>query len=158
MLLGGSKVLQDSIRPGNVSARHLQQLNLIFSSTDSVVKVASSSPPECANLPSRFLPILVDRIVEFIYTGTYTTERDLEPMLIRHATTFPEGMKPTSYHQPNLDGAKFHMHLCGLAEELEFSSLYQHAHKKIAYLITIPYVQSLYLANLLDAAFAPQDS
>jgi hypothetical protein len=50
------------------------------------------------------------------------------------------------------------MHMCALGEDLKFASLYQYAHKNMVDLITASYVRPLYLADLVDAAFAPNDS
>jgi hypothetical protein len=50
------------------------------------------------------------------------------------------------------------MHMCAVGEDLKFASLHQYAHKNMVDLITASYVRPLYLADLVDAAFAPNDS
>jgi hypothetical protein len=102
-------------------------------------------------LPLKFHPILVDRIVEFIYTGTYDPGND-----IRHAAHVPDG--DISSDHSDLEGAKFHLHMYSLAETLEFSTLQAHAHQRLAdQLIYSPFLPTA-LANFVDAAFAPRDS
>jgi hypothetical protein len=127
---------------------------------DSVLKVPNSNPPNFVNLAPKYLPILVDRVVEFIYIGNYalwSTEKNNESMLIHHATGYPDGICGASYPQPKLIGAKFHMTMCDLTEDLQFTSLYEHAHKKMVDHVTVKFMRPS-LADLVDAAFAPKDS
>jgi hypothetical protein len=130
--------------------------------SDSTTKVAASAPASnFVNLTPKYLPILVDKVVEFIYTGDYTVLTEGSPdqsMLLQHATGFRNGKQPASSSQPELFGAKFHMHMGALAEDFKFPSLYEHAHKNMVDLLTASYVRPLYLASLVDAAFAPHDS
>ncbi|KAH4417155.1 hypothetical protein HBH92_063200 [Parastagonospora nodorum] len=137
MLLGGSKKLQNSIFPGDTS---------------------SSTPAASVDLPATLHPVLMDRVIEFIYTGTYADSEFPELRLIQNATSFPEGSEAVSFARPDLVGAKFHMHMCAVAEELEFPSLYALAHNKMADLVAGQFVLPFRLAELVGAAFAPRDS
>jgi len=122
------------------------------------VKTSSSTPAASVDLPATFHPVLMDRVVEFIYTGTYAEHEFVELRLIQNATSFPGDSEAKSFARPDLDGAKLHMHMCAVAEELEFPSLYALAHSKMADLVVGCFVLPLPLAELVGAAFAPRDS
>jgi hypothetical protein len=122
------------------------------------VKTSSSTPAASVDLPATFHPVLMDRVVEFIYTGTYADSEFPELRLIQNVTSFPEDSEAVSFARPDLVSAKFHMHMCAVAEELKSPSSYALAHNEMADLVAGQFVLPFRLAELVGAAFAPEDS
>lgn len=99
------------------------------------MKTSSSTPAASVDLTATFHPVLVDRVVKFIYTSTYADNEFAKLRFIQNAASFPRDFEAKSFARPDLVGTKFHMHMCAVAEELEFPSLYAFAHSKIADLV-----------------------
>jgi hypothetical protein len=102
-------------------------------------------------MPAAINPVLVDRVVEFAYTGIYTPGKDL-----RYATHVQYGFKCDEI--ADLEGPKFHLHMYNLAELLEFSTLMAHAHQRIADLLTFNFIAPTELAEFVNLTFAPPGS
>jgi len=58
-----------------------------------------------------------------------------------------------AHARPDLDGAKFHLHMCALAEELEYAALYAFAHRKLTDLLIANIIVPEKFVSLVDAAF-----
>jgi hypothetical protein len=122
------------------------------------VKTSSGTPAASVDLPATFHPVLMDRVVEFIYNGTYADSEFPELRLIQNATSFPGDSEAVSFARPDLVSAKFHMNMCAVAEELKFPSSYALAHNEMADLVAGQFVLPFRLAELVKAACAPRDS
>lgn len=121
MLIGGSKMLQDGLFPDD--ALH-------------------PDPPKQVNLPPNFHPILVDRIVNFIYTSDYafdpsnlrSTSRLTHENFKFHNSTFMPPINPPTPAMIALAGIHdfmFHFHMYSLGEALQYASLKSAAHAKL---------------------------
>ncbi|KAF1845755.1 uncharacterized protein K460DRAFT_284625 [Cucurbitaria berberidis CBS 394.84] len=136
MLIGGPKMLQEGLYPGGAP-------NL--------------SPPTLVNLPPHFHPMLVDRIVCFLYRGSYSIDNFSTTAPLPHATHAPDSSSPEAYRIPNLPNHMFHLHMYALAEELEYDALLSAAHAKLYQLVTYRFTPQ-HLKELVDATFAPLGS
>jgi len=97
----------------------------------------------------------VDRFVTFLYTGRYAEDTKSVPRILNHATHIPSPSTPESYDIPDLDTPTFHLHMCALAEDLEYPALYDYAHRQLSIvLIKLQFLNPAILANVIAAAFA----
>ncbi|KAI4624924.1 uncharacterized protein J4E87_005405 [Alternaria ethzedia] len=146
MLIGGPKALQEGLFPGGATI---------------------PNPPEFVNLPPHFHPILMDRIVNFIYTSDYLVVRDGSKQLIQknfkfyHATVIPDVNPPTAATTALVDihDYTFHLHMYALAEELDYDALKSAAHTKLVQLfITVRNETPSAIKDAINATFAPLGS
>ncbi|KAH6866699.1 transmembrane adaptor Erv26-domain-containing protein [Alternaria rosae] len=125
------------------------------------------NPPEFVNLPPHFHPILVDRIVNFIYTSDYLVVQDGTKQLIQknfkfyHATVVPDINPPTAATTALVDihDCTFHLHMYALAEELEYDALKSAAHTKLVQLfVNVRNETPSAIKDAINATFAPLGS
>ncbi|KAF1836578.1 hypothetical protein BDW02DRAFT_493360 [Decorospora gaudefroyi] len=144
LLIGGSKMLQEGVFPGGTMP---------------------PSPPTFVHLPERFHPILVDRIVSFIYTSDYAfgprgvghvlEQKDFE---FKNATLIPDGSSPTAATPTlvGIHGFAFHFRIYALAEEMEYDALKSAAHHKLVNILVQQHKKSPFLLKeLVNVTFAP---
>jgi len=75
---------------------------------------------------------MVDRLIEFIYTGTYTLDQGGQATLLRHHSKLPRGLTSASYPM-NLESAlEFHMKMYNMGKNLQYQSLVAISHTKMA--------------------------
>ncbi|CBX90318.1 hypothetical protein IAQ61_001813 [Plenodomus lingam] len=125
MLIGGAKTLQDEL----------------FSSD-----ALRSDPPKHVILPPHFHPILMDRIVNFIYTSDYTistsrakpiTKLSAQNFTFHNATFIPpiEPPTPAMIALAGIQDCIFHLHIYHLGEDLQYPSLKSAAYAKLTDLL-----------------------
>jgi hypothetical protein len=91
MILGHSKTLQEYIFPGEVSFTHSYRgLELSFAVANKILQVPNPSPPTFVDLPPSFLPIVVDRLVNFLYRYNYSSPSEFAPSIPKHAAVHGE--------------------------------------------------------------------
>ncbi|KAK1919667.1 hypothetical protein P3342_001960 [Pyrenophora teres f. teres] len=105
------------------------------------------SQPEFLNLPAHFHPILIDRIVDFIYTSDYhfcpadddVTKLKQKDFVFHHATLLPAINANKSAMAAALVGIRdyeFHLRMYALAEELDWDALKSAAYAKLSVPLT----------------------
>jgi hypothetical protein len=98
-------------------------------------------------MPAAYNVVLLDRVVEFMYTDVYTPGTSL-----RYATDILNGFK---YDETvDLEGAKFDLHMCNLAEMLEFPALLAYAHHRITNQLTLEFVAPTKIEEFVNLTFA----
>ncbi|KAF1945462.1 DUF396-domain-containing protein [Clathrospora elynae] len=125
-----------------------------------------SCPPTFVSLPCHFHPILMDRVVKFIYTSDY----EFGPSGIRElkqkdsgfhtASLIPETDSPTAATNAlvGIRDYAFHLRMHALGEELDYDALKTASSAKLAHLLVILYLQfPSALKDAVDATFAPAE-
>jgi hypothetical protein len=118
------------------------------------------------NLPAHFHPILVDRVVNFIYTSDYDfdpaskgiIELKSENFNFHNATFIPTDNPPSPAVTAlvGIQNYMFHLHMYALAEELNYDALKAVAHSKLVeMLVTRRGRLPCALKDVVDATFAP---
>ncbi|EFQ85416.1 hypothetical protein PTNB73_03236 [Pyrenophora teres f. teres] len=125
------------------------------------------SQPEFLNLPAHFHPILIDRIVDFIYTSDYhfcpadddVTKLKQKDFVFHHATLLPAINANKSAMAAALVGIRdyeFHLRMYALAEELDWDALKSAAYAKLFGAVDAQYPRSTEtLTELVKATFTP---
>ncbi|CAA9962335.1 Erv26 multi-domain protein [Pyrenophora teres f. maculata] len=125
------------------------------------------SQPEFLNLPAHFHPILIDRIVDFIYTSDYhfcpadddVTKLKQKDFVFHHATLLPAVNANKSAMAAALVGIRdyeFHLRMYALAEELDWDALKSAAYAKLFGAVDAQYPRSTEtLTELVKATFTP---
>ncbi|KAB2101101.1 hypothetical protein AG0111_0g11084 [Alternaria gaisen] len=146
MLIGGSKALQEGLFPGGAM---------------------SPNRPGCVNLPAHFHPILVDRIVNFIYTSDYRFLPGSEGGQLKqttfkfyHATLIPNEIPPSPATVALVGIAEYayHLHIYALAEELDYNTLRSAAHAKLVELLVFRSSNPEVLKEAIKTILAPTET
>ena len=74
--------------------------------------------------------MLVDRLVNYIYMGTYQLGKESEATVLHYATKVSD-LDRRACVLGRLTPIQFHMHMYGLAEHLQYEALRATAHQKI---------------------------
>ncbi|KAF2832076.1 hypothetical protein CC86DRAFT_340312 [Ophiobolus disseminans] len=131
MILGRSKMLQDSIFHGD-----------------------APNPTLFIDLQATFYPIFVDRLITFLYIGSYSAGEKETLRILHNATHIPEPSTEESYNRTDLNASAFHLHMCALAEQLEYPALYDHAYNEIRHLLLQTNMPPRAVKDLIDFADA----
>ncbi|CAI9635294.1 unnamed protein product [Alternaria burnsii] len=127
----------------------------------------SPNRPSCVHLPAHFHPILVDRIVNFIYTSDYRFIPGSEGGQLKqttfkfyHATLIPNEIPPSPATVALVGIAEYayHLHIYALAEELDYNTLRSAAHAKLVELLVFRSSNPEVLKEAIKAIFAPTGS
>jgi hypothetical protein len=132
--------------------------------------VSQPNPPTLVNLPEHFHPILVDRMVKFIYTSNYKFDPThkgnflgQDNFKIYHATFIPAGTPPSSAVTALVGIPKhmFNLRIYALAAELKYPHLkaFAFAFDALVYSLLKQRGHSpKALKEVVDATFAPLDT
>ncbi|KAH7072987.1 hypothetical protein BKA63DRAFT_417094 [Paraphoma chrysanthemicola] len=145
MLIGGPKMLEDGLFPGGA---------------------LYPDPPTLVNFPPHFHPILVDRVVNFIYMSEYdfdpankeNVELKPENFNFYNATFIPPdaSSSPTVTALMGIRNYIFHLHIYALAESLSYPSVQLTAFSRlVSLLIKQRTLHPHDLIALVNATFAP---
>ncbi|KAF2854656.1 hypothetical protein T440DRAFT_551734 [Plenodomus tracheiphilus IPT5] len=144
------------------------------SDTDLLHKMVHADAPKHVDLPLNFHPILMDRIVSFVYTSDYAIDPSSSSPSAKpvtqltnenfnfHNSTFVPAAHPPSPATIALVGVRdcmFHLHMYSLGEQLNYPSLKSSAHGKLVEIL-IPR-RGCYpaaLKEVTDAVFCAPDS
>ncbi|KAI4607833.1 hypothetical protein J4E83_009376 [Alternaria metachromatica] len=111
-LIAGSEVLEGYAFPGGGTLNTLTR--------------------ECEFNAQVHSPTMVDRLVEFIYTGTYKLDKGGRATMLHHATKLPIGKTKASYPMKLEAAAEFHLEMYKMGRDLRYHSLVAVAHSKMA--------------------------
>ncbi|KAF2441167.1 hypothetical protein P171DRAFT_91045 [Karstenula rhodostoma CBS 690.94] len=107
------------------------------------------------NLPGRFEPLFVDRLVAFIYTSTYPVDsQTIKITTLQHHTVLPPGATPDSFALA-MDATEFQVCMYGLAEVLEYTALISFAYGKLASYFVFDRKAPHKVSHLIKLLFAP---
>jgi len=145
MLIGGPKILEEFVFPGAATQAH---------------------PPTEVDLPSHYHPILIDRLVTFLYTSDYKFDpkggdaQELKPGNFDFYTaTHVPADNPPSAAVTALVGIRKHTYsllLFALAEELAYPALQTSAYDAlIGSLLIRRHLSIDVLKDMVEATFAP---
>lgn len=133
-----------------------------------LLQAPQPNPPTLVNLPPNFHPILVDRVVSFIYTSDYdfvpiTKGHILKPDLFHldNATFIPveDPPSPAVTALAGIYDYKFHLHMYALAEELDYAALKAATYAKlVAQLIVRHNRPPPAVKGVVTSIFAPPGS
>lgn len=145
MLIGGPKLLEEFVFPGGTTQAH---------------------PPTEVDLPSHHHPILIDRLVTFLYTSEYRFDpkggdaQELKPGNFDfYTSTHVPADNPPSAAVTALVGIRKHMYtllMFALAEELAYPALQTSAYDALIRSLLIRRHLSIdVLKEMVEATFAP---
>ena len=124
-----------------------------------LLQVPNPSPPSFIDLSPSFLPIVVDRVVSFLYTGTYAAKlATRNGSVLHHAAHIPGSLTAKPYNHPEIDQVIFAIYMLSAAEDLEYLSLYDYAYDRLIDLLIRMRCTPDVLKNVIDAAFSPLGS
>ncbi|KAJ4344587.1 uncharacterized protein N0V89_012331 [Didymosphaeria variabile] len=110
------------------------------------------------NLPDRFHPLLVDRLVSFIYTSSYAVDaRAVKNTTLHHHAALPSGATPTSFGL-SMDAAEFQVCMYGIAEVLEYTALMTFAYSKLSSYFIFDRKAPEHVGQLIKLVFGPVNS
>ena len=128
-LIAGSEVLEGYAFPSDVSTRLVQ---MDRTNTHGFQGTHSPLTRECEFNAQVHSPTMVDRLVEFIYTGTYRLDKGGRATMLHHATKLPIGKTKASYPMKLEAAAEFHLEMYKMGRDLRYHSLVAVAHSKMA--------------------------
>jgi hypothetical protein len=76
-------------------------------------------------------PIMIDRLLAFVYTGTYQFDEGGRPRLLHHANQLPPGKTSSNYGMSIELSAGFHPKMYNMGKYLSYPSLMAIAHTKM---------------------------
>ncbi|KAH6866431.1 hypothetical protein BKA58DRAFT_422174 [Alternaria rosae] len=77
-------------------------------------------------------PMMVDRLLEFMYTGIYQLDKGGRATLLHHLTSLPMGKTKASYPMELEGPLAFHLKMYGMGTTLRYQPLVAVAHLKMA--------------------------